>query len=87
MEKRARISGSIAVKKYSSMFHSRKHGQKELAVDLQDLERIRAWLTKLNIRCLVEKHEEAGVANLLFGSRVTAEALKAALEQYEELNP
>jgi hypothetical protein len=74
------------VKKYSGMFHVRKYGQKELAVDLQDLDGIRSWLTKHNIRCLVEKHEEAGVANLLFGPRVTAEALQAALLQFEELN-
>ena len=73
------------MKKYSTMFHVRKHGHKELSVDLQDLESLRAWLLKSNIRCLVEKHADAGVATLVFGSRVNVEALKTALQQYEEL--
>lgn len=72
------------MKKYSTMFHVRKHGQKELTVDLPDLDGIRAWLVKANIRCLVEQHAEAGVATMVFGARVSVEALQAELMKYEE---
>jgi len=74
----------VVMKKYSEMFHVRKHGQIELAVDLQDLDGIRAWLVKANIRCLVDQHSESGVAILQFGSRVSPERLQTELKKYED---